>query len=41
MDGFELARMLVAVRSCQDKPVPDAMIRQIVSMRLVNSAGVS
>src|SRR3989475_13304737 len=39
MDVFEAVRTLLAVRSYQDKPVPDAVVRRIVEAgRLTGSA---
>jgi hypothetical protein len=36
MDVFEAVRTLFVVRSCQDKSVPDAVVRRIVEPRRIS-----
>src|SRR5262245_49968383 len=41
MDLFESARTLLAVRSYQDKPVPDQVIRRIVEAGRLTGSGMN
>ena len=41
MDVFEAVRTLLAVRSYQDKPVPDAVVRRIVEAGRVTGSGMN
>src|SRR3989475_4223740 len=41
MDAFEAIRTLLAVRSYQDKPVPDAVVRRIVEAGRLTGSGVN
>ena len=41
MDAFEAARTLLAVRSYQDKPVPDAVVRRIVEAGRLTGSGMN
>jgi nitroreductase len=41
MDAFESARTLLAVRSYQDKPVPDRVIRRIVEAGRLTGSGMN
>ncbi len=41
MDVFEAVRTLLAVRSYQDKPVPDAVVRQIVEAGRLTGSGMN
>ena len=41
MDAFEAVRTLLAVRSYQDKPVPDAVVRRIVEAGRLTGSGMN
>ena len=41
MDVFEAVRTLLAVRSYQDKPVPDAVVRRIVEAGRLTGSGMN
>ncbi|MGH7305092.1 MAG: nitroreductase family protein, partial [Candidatus Rokuibacteriota bacterium] len=41
MDAFEAIRTLLAVRSYQDKPVPDAVVRRIVEAGRLTGSGMN
>jgi nitroreductase len=41
MDAFEAVRTLLAVRSYQDKPVPDALVRRIVEAGRLTGSGMN
>ena len=41
MDVFETVRTLLAVRSYQDKPVPDAVVRRIVEAGRLTGSGMN
>jgi len=41
MDAFEAVRTLLAVRSYQDKPVPDAVVRKIVEAGRLTGSGMN
>jgi nitroreductase len=41
MDAFEALRTLLAVRSYQDKPVPDALVRRIVEAGRLTGSGMN
>jgi nitroreductase len=41
VDTFEAARTLLAVRSYQDKPVPDAVVRRIVEAGRLTGSGMN
>ena len=41
MDAFEAVRTLLAVRSYQDKPVPDAVVRRIVEAGRLTGSGIN
>jgi len=41
MDAFEAVRTLLAVRSYQDKPVPDAVVRRIVDAGRLTGSGMN
>ena len=41
MDVFEVIRTLLAVRSYQDKPVPDAVARRIVEAGRLTGSGMN
>src|SRR5262249_42408438 len=41
MDAFEAVRTLLAVRSYQDKPVPDAVARRLVEAQRLRGSGMN
>jgi len=41
MDAFEAVRTLLAVRSYQDRPVPDAVVRRIVEAGRLTGSGMN
>ncbi|PYN77460.1 MAG: nitroreductase, partial [Candidatus Rokuibacteriota bacterium] len=41
MDAFEAVRTLLAVRSYQEKPVPDAVVKRVVEAGRLTGSGMN